>query len=1028
MPLFGLGKNPVDRALADLDRGRHQQAAKALEKAWPRLADERRQDALAAWGRALAAGAPAAAWEEAVAAFLAAAGDPEIVRPGLVAAMEGDQGAPQGPWLEQARQEGADLAWREAAAGDPEATTAELAAWYLEAPGSAPLEAAFGARVEGGEAPAGQVLEALGRLVGKFSSDPLRQAFVRGLAAQGQWTPQAAAAAQWHLGLLPGDGLVAAWAVGNLSPPLEGGWAESLAAVAAAGGEAAPSARRLLALDLALRGEAPGPFAEDLAAAALADSAWLAQAGPLLVRTEGPGPQAVAAVAAAVAAGVEVAGGMAFLLSHAADPATLAGLPPPPWPAAAVDALAARWQSPPPGDHRLLAPFLASLLHQERGEEALALLARVEGGLGEEARLWAGWAALAGEQPALARRWLDGLETPGAAHARSRLLEEEGDSAGALGGYQGEGDGWGGVRAGLMLEAGDREEEALQAWQGVGEGSPWAARLARLCRSRLGDPALTAADLALAGPAATELGVEAEVAAGQALAAAGRWEAAGKAFQAGWDRGKDPRCLQGVLEASHRWAGECLEAGRPAEARQAVERAMMVSDEPRLRRQWAACDPPPAAWPRLRDLASEPLPAALLGDLGWLAWRAGERASAAEHSLRAVRQGASSALDLARLARILLEVKATLDEAGLERLTAAIAGELGEPLAAAVRAAQGQAGRPPRKIGEGQAGMLAAWTLLAMGRQEEAAAALRQVLGGPGRALGDGPARGKGLAALGYWLVEAGDLEGAGEAWERAGHLGLGAAAAATLGAVLALERGVAEHEAGRRRRAERLLGAALSDPLTKEHAHRSLAALHTLGGDLSAAMPHWQALLDAWGPRDSGHWPGWRRLATEMASLCAKGAEAQGIERAAWEDTLESLREGARSYRDLGVAPGASPEAVEAAYFRRLREFGPERQVAAFKRVEEARARLKDPEMRARIELFRPTPAPSHLVREQMAAWGAQPLDYLVPGLGAGPSWRPDPGEGAPDARPFPTASRGPFSRAARRWLAWEPIETAFV
>jgi curved DNA-binding protein CbpA len=61
--------------------------------------------------------------------------------------------------------------------------------------------------------------------------------------------------------------------------------------------------------------------------------------------------------------------------------------------------------------------------------------------------------------------------------------------------------------------------------------------------------------------------------------------------------------------------------------------------------------------------------------------------------------------------------------------------------------------------------------------------------------------------------------------------------------------------------------------------------------------------------------------------------------------------------YQVLGIEAEASDEEIRAAYLRKIREHPPERDAAAFERVRDAYAELRDPRERARRRLFGENP-----------------------------------------------------------------------
>jgi curved DNA-binding protein CbpA len=58
-----------------------------------------------------------------------------------------------------------------------------------------------------------------------------------------------------------------------------------------------------------------------------------------------------------------------------------------------------------------------------------------------------------------------------------------------------------------------------------------------------------------------------------------------------------------------------------------------------------------------------------------------------------------------------------------------------------------------------------------------------------------------------------------------------------------------------------------------------------------------------------------------------------------------------------LGVEPGASDDAIRAAYRACVKRHPPEQDAALFARINEAYAKVKDPRARARERLFGPDP-----------------------------------------------------------------------
>lgn len=69
-----------------------------------------------------------------------------------------------------------------------------------------------------------------------------------------------------------------------------------------------------------------------------------------------------------------------------------------------------------------------------------------------------------------------------------------------------------------------------------------------------------------------------------------------------------------------------------------------------------------------------------------------------------------------------------------------------------------------------------------------------------------------------------------------------------------------------------------------------------------------------------------------------------------------------------LGVQPGASDEAVRAAYLEKVRQHPPDREPEQFERIRDAYEQLRDPALRARQVLDGPDPT--------------QPLPSLLDGI----------------------------------------------
>jgi curved DNA-binding protein CbpA len=61
--------------------------------------------------------------------------------------------------------------------------------------------------------------------------------------------------------------------------------------------------------------------------------------------------------------------------------------------------------------------------------------------------------------------------------------------------------------------------------------------------------------------------------------------------------------------------------------------------------------------------------------------------------------------------------------------------------------------------------------------------------------------------------------------------------------------------------------------------------------------------------------------------------------------------------YQVLGIGPEASGEEIRAAYLRKIRQHPPEGDAAAFERVRDAYAELRDPRERTRRRLFEEDP-----------------------------------------------------------------------
>ena len=118
------------------------------------------------------------------------------------------------------------------------------------------------------------------------------------------------------------------------------------------------------------------------------------------------------------------------------------------------------------------------------------------------------------------------------------------------------------------------------------------------------------------------------------------------------------------------------------------------------------------------------------------------------------------------------------------------------------------------------------------------------------------------------------------------------------------------------------------------------------------------------------------------MANYCHKvkdGKNINLIEMAALEDEVENIKKQLKSYRDLGVEPGVSEDDLESAYFQRIKNFTPERNPKEFRRIEEARQFIADPDLRLRTELFTQSGVKKDKLLQFLSFYECNPLDFFV-------------------------------------------------
>ncbi|MBC8515284.1 hypothetical protein H8D30_05470 [bacterium] len=1029
MSLFSFG-NPHAKSVKLAQKKRFDLACKTIHLGWGKLKPKEKSAALSDWAVWALKAEQTADWFERAAEWIAEEGGSlSEILPALETMVEGGAKPTTGPWLELALSHGESV-FRKLGAWNPNLDDDTRAQWIVEDPQG--MEDSLVAHIKNLEIVPAPLLPSARKLLKRKKKGDLREAFVRGLCAANEWSEKGKKGVLWFLANHPDESVMAAWAAKNLSPPLSTGWREAFQAVLVEGarGKEGEEIRTSLARDLLVSdGEVDG-LEKEVATLALATPSLLGPAARLLSSST-PTPQILEVLGRAASQRSCSPEGLAVLMRSSEDISFLSGLMPSPWPREARDALRERWQeNPPVGHHPLLGSFLANTARED-SLGAFSFLSSLPEPLAPQARAWGVWMALLANQPDLAESWVEKVEGRLGDYLKARVGEARGKFKESQSTYATLGKGWSAVREGLCEEELGDNRAARKAFHRTGESPKGAARFARLMLSAGGESALREEDLALAGGLADGLRVEMAIATAFSLAREGEWEKAEKKYRDGWRVRQDPRCLQGIVEVAHRWVGDLLEAGQASEAREVVERALMIGEDPRLLQQWLGAAPPLGAWKRLEKVGRGELPPSLRSDLGWLAWRAGDEDKGRTHLVDGIRAGATEPLDASRLGRILLSSRYEEgSEADLVSLIGLISESAGPALAAAVRAAQGLP--PPADFKMPKSGIraiLAAWALIRWGKKDEAIVLLHKVLEGSPRDLGTGIGRARGYTVLGYWFLETGDFAGAEKAWERAGHLGIGALLLDGLRGAVAVAKGVEEMDSKRYRRAETLFTKALSQPLSKEVATQNLATLHTLADRLDKAQPHWERLLQMWRSQsgEDGQRKIWFGMVTEIISIAERfkdPARLRLIDRATWEDSLEGIRMRIRGYRDLGVEVTATDKEIEAAYFRRLKDFGPEKKPEEYRRVEDARANLMDPAERERTDLFLPSTISFSRVEELMSGYGAHPLDFLVSGSLAGPSWRPEKGGGAHSPRPFPVSARGPFNRIAERWILDEPPE----
>ena len=457
------------------------------------------------------------------------------------------------------------------------------------------------------------------------------------------------------------------------------------------------------------------------------------------------------------------------------------------------------------------------------------------------------------------------------------------------------------------------------------------------------------------------------------------WPKCEKFFKKAYEEKEDKRFLNSLIEIYYRWSSMLISEKKLAKAQTVIERALSIGDDPRLLKNLILTNPKIASWNQIKKLKLKNIEDQLLSDYFWLAWRSGDYKNA-ENALERCIPLNNSEIFTKRIARYYLEMPIpednTLKNKVWENLHV-----LNRPwLTAAIAVSQNEKPPFPKEIPSGIEKLLTGWSLMKIGQFENAQFHFSKLLNGPIKNLGTGIKRARSHIVLGYCFLNCKDLESAEEAWSRSVHFGISSSLVSTLKFVIDLEKGVKKALAGRSPLKNYVK--ALNHPITKEAAEKNLAIHFTFSGDFLNAGKYWDNLVQNFSEKKSTEEKVWLDISIQMANYCHKvkdGTNINLIEMAALEDEVENIKKQLKSYRDLGVDPGVSEDDLESAYFQRIKNFTPEKNPEEFRRIEEARQFIADPDLRLRTELFTQSGVKKDKLLKFLSFYDCNPLDFFV-------------------------------------------------
>ena len=459
----------------------------------------------------------------------------------------------------------------------------------------------------------------------------------------------------------------------------------------------------------------------------------------------------------------------------------------------------------------------------------------------------------------------------------------------------------------------------------------------------------------------------------------GNWLQCENFFKKAYEQKEDKRYISSLIEIYYRWSSELILEKKLSKAQAIIEKGLSIGDDPRLVKNLILTNPKVTSWNQIKKIKLKNIEDELLSDYFWIAWRSGDYKNADAALKRCIPLSKSETF-IKRIARYYLEMPIPKDDSLKGKIWEKLH-VLNRPwLTAAIAVSQDEKPPFPKEVPSGIEKLLTGWSLMQIGQLENAQFHFSKLLNGPIKNLGTGIKRARSHIVLGYCLLACRDLESAEEAWSRSAHFGISNSLVSTLKFVIELEKGVKKALAGRNPLKNYVK--ALNHPITKDAAEKNLAIHFTFSGDFLNAGKYWDSLVENFSEKKSPEEEVWLDISIQMASYCHKikdGKDINLIEMAALEDEVENIKKQLKSYRDLGVDPGVSEDDLERAYFQRIKNFTPEKNPEEFRRIEEARQFIADPDLRLRTELFTQSGVKKNKLLQFLSFYECNPLDFFV-------------------------------------------------